>query len=70
MPQNLLKVKVDKLRFHDERKAAMKHRVVDPYWLNAYTVGYSAKLEIHRLWNVQYHERLLSEGREANTKKI
>lgn len=70
MPQELLRVKVDKLSFHNERKAAIKHRVVDPYWLMANTKGMSAKLEIHRLWNVQYHERLLSEGREANTKKV
>ena len=70
MPQELLKVKVDKLRFHEERKAAIEHRVVDPYWLMPNRTGMNTKLEIHRLWNVQYHERLLSEGREANTKKI
>lgn len=65
-----LKVRVDKLDFHNERIHTIEHRVVDPYWLDRRTMGYSAKLEIHRLWNVQYHERLLSEGREANTKKV
>lgn len=69
MPQRLLRVRIDKLMFHETRESYVRNKQASTYWLGAIR-GFTPSLEIHRIWNLQYHERLLSEGREADTKKV
>lgn len=66
-----LKINVSKLQHHDERKFWMRLSTVSPHWLERrYSPTRPDILEIHRLWNHQYNEYLLSKGRQTNTKKI
>ena len=69
MPQKLLRVRVDQLRFHKTREEALAAKRADPFWLGERR-GYTPSLEIHRIWTIQYHERLLSKSREANPQEV